>query len=382
MSSVVVRYIGFAISFVGLVLSLWLGSICHTSEGLIFALAGLSLAVSILFSCIAVERPSRSWRWCGFVAFTIFCGLTITLLVKAPDGRTNSESRIQHRYVDDAWHFRRFAFGNLLPEIDQFRFGFQIVPAVDRLFTQQQAGHLSGLTTAIYDKLESDPEFHALGSVMPEAYDELWGLDFDHGHYFLYVPSGLDRNTPHPAIVFLHGSGGNFKAYAWLLAKVADKLGMVVIAPSFGLGNWHEPHSSRVVRLAISDASRLVKLDTPQLHLMGLSNGGLGTSQCGATLGAEFKTLTFLSPVFDLSAITAATFESHWRGRGVLIISGTADDRVPFGYVSESAMQMKSAGISVTMHAVANADHFMLFSHEAEVLGEIEAWMRRHTVIP
>ena len=205
----------------------------------------------------------------------------------------------RHRYIGGQNGFRRYAFGNLLPEGDQFAMGFPLVPAADRLFTVKQAKTLTGLTAAIYGELEADPAFHALGSVMPETYDELWGLPFNHGHYYLYVPPGLDRTTPRPAIVFLHGSGGNFKAYTWLLSKVADQLGMVLIAPTYGFGTWREPDTSRLVQGALDDAAQVVSIDRQDVHLIGLSNGGLGVSQAGRSLGASLRSLTFLSPVFD-----------------------------------------------------------------------------------
>ncbi|MDB6170866.1 MAG: Dipeptidyl aminopeptidase/acylaminoacyl-peptidase-like protein [Chthoniobacteraceae bacterium] len=382
MLSSLLKCFGFAISLLGFVLSLWLITVCHTAEGRIFGIAGLLLAVTILLGCIAFGRGAKAWNRSVTGVFVGFIAFSIVLLARAPDGRTAGRARVQNRYVGGSWNFRRFAFGNLLPEIDQFRLGFQLVPAVDSLFTGRQARHLAGLTTAIYDELESDADFRALGSVMPEAYDELWGQNFAHGHYFLYIPTGLDRVTPNPAIVFLHGSGGNFKAYTWLLAKVADKLGCVVIAPSFGLGTWHEPETSKTVTAAMNDAERLVKLDKRRLHLIGLSNGGLGTSQCDAALGKEFQTLIFLSPVFDESAIAAPGFAMRWKEREILIITGKEDDRVPFDYVTETAQLLSGMGIRVMMHPVDRADHFMLFSHEADVLDQIESWLRGHGIKP
>jgi hypothetical protein len=155
-------------------------------------------------------------------------------VAESPSGRAPGGAAVQHRYVGGRDGFRRYALGNLFPENDQFALGFHLVPAMDPLFTRKQARMLSGLTASIYTELEADAAFHALGSVMPEAYDELWGLPFDRGHYYLYVPPRLDRSVPQPALVFLHGSGGNFKAYTRLLSKLADELGVILIAPSYG----------------------------------------------------------------------------------------------------------------------------------------------------
>jgi hypothetical protein len=66
--------------------------------------------------------------------------------------------------------------------------GFKMITVVDPLFTANQAHSLADLTRTIYAELETDADFNALGSVMPDAFDELWGRSFDRGHCFFYVP--------------------------------------------------------------------------------------------------------------------------------------------------------------------------------------------------
>ena len=369
------KSLGFATGLLGSLLGGYFLFLSHTADGRLFSATGLALALAVSFATFAWKSPRPFWRRSALGALIACLAFGALLLARNPDGHTADGARVQHRYVGGGWRFRPRAFGNLLPELDQFRCGFPLICALDPLFTRQQANRLSALTTAIYDELEADPDFHALGSVMPEAYDELWAQDFGHGHYFLYVPRGLDRAAPHPAIVFLHGSGGNFKAYTWLLAKAADRLGFVVIAPSFGLGNWREPATSRVVASALEDARRAVALDQNRLQLMGLSNGGLGVSQAAATLGEQFQTLTFISPVIDLEAVASPGFARRWKGRPVFIVTGAADDRVPLGFVTEAAGALRAAGARVTLHPVEAADHFLFFSHEAQVLALIESWL-------
>src|SRR5262249_24885010 len=157
---------------------------------------------------------------------------------------------------------------------------------------------------------------------------------FDHGHYFLYVPPRLDRNTPAPALVFLHGSGGNFKSYTWLLSKVADERGLVLIAPSFGMGNWDPQHGTEAVLAALNDAAKDVQLDMDHVHLAGLSNGGLGVSHLAASpAGQLFRSLIFLSPVCDENDLGSKQFWLQEREKPVLIITGALDDRVPLPFV-------------------------------------------------
>jgi predicted esterase len=364
-----------AAGLVGCAMGLHLLLTSHRVEGRLFAAAGSSLALAVLCAAFACWRPRRRWLHAALAAVVAFGGFLALLLARTPDGRAAPDARVCHRYVGGGWHFQAHSLGNLLPELDQFRAGFPLISALDPLFTRQQARALADLTTAIYDELEADPDFHALGSAMPEAYAELLGRDFEHGHYFLYVPSGADRATPRPALVFLHGSGGNFKAYTWLLAQVADRVGCVLVAPSFGMGDWREPDTSRVVEAALDDAARDIPLDRSRLHLVGLSNGGLGVSQAGASIGSRFQSLTFLSPVIDTRAIASAEFTRNWRGRPIRILTGADDDRVPLDFVLQAADTLRSGGADLDLRTVENADHFLLFSHRTEVLRQIEDWL-------
>ncbi len=131
---------------------------------------------------------------------------------------------------------------------------------------------------------------------------------------------------------------------------------------------------------AIEDAGRVVKIDPRRKHLVGLSNGGLGISQIAISSGERFRSLVFLSPVFDQREIESVAFRKQWSGRPVLVITGKADNRVPFEYVGENVRTMQDAGARVTLEAVDAADHFLFFSHEAFVLARLEAWLREQEV--
>jgi len=356
--------------------SLSLMWVCVSWTGWIFGLGGSLLGIAALLGALAWNQSSRKlWRIAS-LALAGWMGATAWLARTAPDGRTGEEARVQHRYAGHHGGFRRYVLGNLLPEADQFALGFQLVPAVDTLFTRQQARTVSRLTASIYAELEADPDFHALGSVMPEVYDEIWGRPFDRGHSYLYVPPKLDRTQPQPALLFLHGSGGNFKAYTWLLSQLADELGLVLIAPSYGLGNWHEPDTTRVVQTALDDAAQVVKLDRKNIHLMGLSNGGLGVSQAGRSLGSQLRSLTFISPVLDENAIASREFLKAWRDKPILVISGIQDDRIPIDYLESGVGMMTATGAHVAFEKIDQADHFMLFSHRARVVRTITDWLK------
>jgi len=350
-----------------------------TRQGMMFAIAALLLGVSP--ALVWLQPGRRGLRCAGMAAFALWLLITLGLILVSPNGAPQKNARVQNHYSDGGWHYLRFTLGALLPEIDQLRLGFKLMPMADSLFTTKQAGELSSLTRSIYAELEADEDFRALGSVLPEAYNEILGQRFSHGHYFLYIPPRLDRKIPAPALVFLHGSGGNFKAYTWLLSKVAEERGMVLIAPTFGMGNWDSQRSTPVVMAALEDAARAIPLDLNQVHLAGLSNGGLGVSHVAASeAGRRFRSLIFLSPVCNEDALSSKEFSTQWRDKPVLIITGQSDDRVPLPYVESCAELMKSAGARVEMSTYAGADHFLVFSHRERFLKQLSDWLGRQSV--
>lgn len=348
---------------------------CVTTQGLLFGIAALLLGMA---PALAWFDPERAWaRRLSFVCLTVWLVIALWLGSTSPTGRALENARVQNRYTGGESRYHRHALGAMLPEIDQFMMGFRLVPFVDKFFTQNQARQLSSLTQSIYSELEADPDFHALGSVMPAAYDDLWGFNFESGHYFLYVPPHVDRHQPAPALVFLHGSGGNFKAYTWLLSKLADELGMIVIAPSYGMGNWDPKQTAKIIAPILDDAAKIAAIDPKQLHLAGLSNGGLGVTHLAVSgLGERFRSLIFISPVFHDTMLEARTLVPKWKDKSILILSGQNDERVPAPYVNRSAAILKTAGAKVGLKAYELADHFLLFTHREQWMADMSAWLK------
>jgi predicted esterase len=352
-------------------------AVAVTPEGRVFALGALLLG---MVPALAWMKPENTGlRRGALAALVAWMGIAIWLCCMAPDGRTKEGARVENRYSKEGGRYRRNALGTLLPEVDQFMLGFRLLPAVDPLLTMRQVGPLAQDTREIYAELEADEDFHALGSALPQAYNELWSLPFDHGHYYLYRPRALDAKTPAPVLVFLHGSGGNFKSYTWLLSKIADEQGMVLIAPTCGFGNWEEPRATQMVVAALEDVAKTQALDMGRVHLAGLSNGSLGVSRIAASAeAARFRSLIFLSPVCDDKALVSSAFAEHWQGRPLLVITGEEDDRVPVTYVKQCVEVMRKAKASVTLSVYPQTNHFLVFSHREQFLKELSEWVGRN----
>lgn len=359
-------------------LSLLLLAVARTWDGRLFAVTALSTGLLPFFGAVAWATKKKRWqRWTAILAASWLVGVSL-VLSRAPTGAGSAQSRIVHAYADGHLRFQRYALGNLLPEVDQLMMGFTIMPAFDSLLTNDQAANLKRLTAAVYAELDGDPDFHSLGSVMPEAYAEILGLPFDRGHCYVYVPPQVDRSLASPVLVFFHGSGGCFKAYLWILSKIADRSGCIVVAPSHGIGNWQASESEASLQAALASASRIAAIDSTRVHVAGLSNGGLAVSQLAAAEGSRFRSLVFLSPVFDVAQIGASSFGQQCRDRPVFVLTGEIDDRVPLSYVEENVTAMNRVGVRPRLQAVSKADHFLVFSHQALVVDALVSWLQEH----
>jgi len=345
-----------------------------TWQGMLLSAAVGLLAISPLLFWIGDERGSVLQMWLGKVLPLVACVGTAGALWQTPDAHTPETARIHSRYSDGGWHYDRSSIGAFLPEIDQIHLGYAVAMAFDPFFTRKQRRDLAAMTDTMYAEISADPEFTAVGSALPSIYRELSFGEFRDGHYFHYIPASVDRSKPGPALVFLHGSGGNFKAYAWLLSKMADELGITIIAPSFGMGNWEKQGGYEAITRAIADAGKHASIDPDQIHLMGLSNGGKGLCLAESADGPKFRSLIFLSAVWH-SRTRPEEFAARLQPRRVLILSGGSDDRVPWEYVSGYAEKLKASGLDVTSHRFEGEDHFLFFRQRAEVLKSLAGWI-------
>lgn len=352
-----------------------LGLCCmHTLQGMLLSTSIGLLAVSPLLYWIGDERGSVIQVRFGKIAPIVACVGVAAALWQTPDAHTSETARIHSRFSEGSWHYDRSSIGSLLPEIDQIHLGYAVAVAFDPFFTRQQRCKLSAMTDTLYAEISADSDFTAVGSALPSIYREIGFRDFRDGHYFHYIPAGVDRSKPTPTLVFLHGSGGNFKAYVWLLSKIADELGITVIAPTFGMGNWEKRGSYETITRAIADAGKHAAVDPDHIHLMGLSNGGKGVCLAESTDGPKFRSLIFLSAVFH-NRIKPADLAARLQPRRVLILSGGSDDRVPWDYVSGYAEKLKTGGLDVTSRRFDGEDHFLFFHQRTEVSKLIARWI-------
>jgi len=372
----VFRIVGWSFTLVWGLFSVWWGLQAVTGPGRAIAIIGLLLATWPLPHLLGLAIPERSrWRWYPLIPLSMVAVIVVGLVWVAPSGRPAAGSPVQNRFTRDA-SYPTLSPTNIIPETEQLNLGFLGMPYADALLTQQQGHRVWSFTLDIYREMEADQDFHELGSVLGWAYADLVGLPFDIGHYYLYLPQ-RPADGPRPLLIFLHGAAGNFKAYTWLFSQLADDRNMVLIAPSFGFGNWRQPGGTEAIQRALDDVMQVTEIDPDQVYLMGLSNGGLGVSLAAAEWPERFRGLILLSPVMATEVVEQQTFLDSWRGRPVLVISGEDDRRIPVAYVHARVANLQHGGVEVSKIIYPGEDHFLVFSQPAGVLQDISDWLAR-----
>lgn len=111
----------------------------------------------------------------------------------------------------------------------------------------------------------------------------------------LYVirPKHFDKNKSYPVVFFCHGMLGNWKLYQGVLSKLDD-----CIVVSYGTKDWSGCYSendiSEIWDRHIPFLRELgYSVDTGNVHLMGLSNGGSAAQIAHAS--GKFKSVTYIS---------------------------------------------------------------------------------------
>jgi predicted esterase len=334
---------------------------------------GLSAAI---FGCIlfcSVGYWNRDWfkrirR--RFYAVLVPTGLLLYLvpMLLAPSGGT-SGGHVRNCFLQGQGTFSRYSPGNVIPEVDQLAVGVNLLRLRD--VNSTEAARLRSVVLPIYEEMDRDAEFHALGSVVGMGYRELVHTDFRPGHYYLYLPETISGEKL-PCLVFLHGLGGNTKSCLWVLSRQQR---FAVIAPTFGIGNWDKPGGAEFVVDVVREALAAFPLAPGKVFLMGYSNGAMGVTRGAIKEPGLFKGLIYLSPITEDELFSAKEFSGQSRDCPILFLHGGRDTRIPRSFVEGTAGCLRRSGFDVRLKMYDDEDHYLLFSQPEAVLGEVLEFM-------
>jgi len=284
-------------------------------------------------------------------------------------------SGVQSHFTGNA-SFNRMSPANLVPEIDQLKLATYVLPYMDPIIDRLGAMHVRNVFLKIYREMDKSPEFECLGSVLGYAYRDIFLKSRPAGHFYEYVPK-TEHSDPLPAIIFLHGSLGNFKGYLWVWKSFADKNGFAFFAPTFGTGDWDLNGGVETVERMRQYCLGRSDIDGRRIYLAGLSNGGMGVTRTAEKYPSAYAGLVFISAVIEPEIISGDSFIAGWKGRSVLVLHGSKDDRISARSISDSVDLLRKNGVNVKNKSYPYEDHFMMFSWWHVVSKDIAEWIRQ-----
>jgi hypothetical protein len=259
-----------------------------------------------------------------------------------------------------------------------------VVPIGVRLVTTKKAGEVRAIDRVVderdlavnaaramaYTHFMSDPDVPELPAAMRAAYDE---MDREEGslpspfvatYLGLQAPKASDTielmRDGDAAVVFLHGSAGNFTMSCWLFARAAARAGMSTACPSTSwVGDWWTHANERIVRDTIASLRARGKT---RIFLAGLSNGGIGASRLAPRLAGEIDGLVLVS---------GAAPDAGAPGVPTLVVQGRVDGQVSTPMVRGYASRVGAKYVEL------EAGHFALLVERERAGGAITDWLTR-----
>lgn len=280
---------------------------------------------------------------------TSACGVAVLLFTvppaEAPDGLIHSTPI-------------PFRLSQVVPEIDQVKVGLALAPRVDRFIDPLQARRVARLVLPTYRSLGTEHRRSALAF----GYDQFFGGN--EGTVHMYWTSTSTR-TGGPALIFLHGSAGNFLAYPALLSR----LDVPVVCPTSGFGLYLDRAATAdTVARARRFAVETLGADPDRVFLAALSQGGYGATQV-AHGDPSLRGVVLISAVVDEAAMAA------WSGPDVLLLHGVMDRRISKSYAEAAVAALSTSTASVSARYWPTEDHFLLYAQPTEVVDAIRSWM-------
>jgi predicted esterase len=305
--------------------------------------------------------------------YAIFLPISLLLfgipMILAPSG-DKTDGCVRNRFLNEQGKFSRYSPWNVIPEVDQIKVGISLMPFGEKYVDFAKASRMRSLLLSLYKEMDEDSDFRALGSVMYMAYRELFRMDFRTNHYFLFLPETTNGEKL-PCVIFLHGLGGNIKPCIWVLSKLSKQKKCIVIAPTFGLGNWDGSGSAEFVVNVAHEAINTLPLDPKNIFLMGYSNGAVGVTRAAIKEPGLFKGLIYLSAVTEDDLFATKEFSAFPKSHKILFLHGDCDERIPISLIKGTVASLKHLGCDVRMKTYDKEDHYLFFSRQNAILSDI-----------
>jgi polyhydroxybutyrate depolymerase len=154
--------------------------------------------------------------------------------------------------------------------------------------------------------------------------------------YLLHVPVSLDRSTPAPLVLVLHGAGGRGAGFAphTGFSNLADEHGFIAVYPDGLRRRWNDGRSSGpseddvgFIRSLLDTLEAELAVDPRRIYATGISNGAMFSYRLACDLPGVFAAI---APVAGALPADLAPQCTDTDPIAIAAFQGTADRFVPY----------------------------------------------------
>jgi poly(3-hydroxybutyrate) depolymerase len=174
--------------------------------------------------------------------------------------------------------------------------------------------------------------------------------------FYVFVPSSFNGNRPLPAVLLIHGGGGNGPDLIAVWKNFAEQNGIILVGPTLPLGGSFETAVAPQLYPMIMDATRDEwNIDTNGIYLFGVSAGGY----------TVFDVSMFDSQYFAAAGVFAAVITPNYdwivqratRKIPIAIYIGDHDEFFTVAQAQSTRDLLAADGFPVQLTIFPNLDH-------------------------
>lgn len=179
---------------------------------------------------------------------------------------------------------------------------------------------------------------------------------------YIIKPKHYDADKSYPVVFFAHGFLGNFRMYPAMLDGIDDKIVVVFGTKNqSGIYNRSDINAIFTHYIPMLEADGF-KIDSNELSLLGLSNGGSAIDVAYSGFGNRFKNLVYISTGVN---------HYHQIKAKVMVIGGGKDHCAPS--MLHGMRRLKANGQKSAHLFMDDATHLMLITENDKVIDFLNA---------
>ena len=319
--------------------------------GYTFAFVGMSGVLTILFLTLLCWKPQKAKAY--LIPFLV-CLIPFYMLLPSK-GEYRAEAPLKYCSIFDS----RPQWFSGLPEKDLIRMG------ENWGYTAQEKSSLLdvGTLASRYDEIENSLLLEYKSSVVLDSWF------FDRGHYW-YLKA---KRRKAPLLIFLHGSGGNFKVYQEWFVPFAQNHNIAMAFPTWGIGLWTPEKLTTRIRKVILDIQKKSETEIGDIYICGLSQGSLTGMK--AVANGLLKANGFIS-ISGVPSFSEKEIESLTK-IPLLIIHGDKDERSLVSKARKLVNALERSNLDVTYEEYSDQCHTLIKVKTETVLRSVFEWIKR-----